>query len=104
MGRPDRGIYLNSNRETQPTAVSDVTGRYIVNNVFPIVNPVFSAGLRLLCPSLGLDFASTNLPLNFLRAPSRSKYYSTPQPVFESFSQSTLPANFHSLISRALFL
>ena len=32
-GRPDRGIYLNSNRETQPTAVSDVTGRYIVDNV-----------------------------------------------------------------------
>src|SRR6266540_2035112 len=31
-GRPDRGIYLNSNKETQPTAVSDVTGRYIVDN------------------------------------------------------------------------
>ena len=25
--------YLNSNRETQPTAVSDITGRYIVNKV-----------------------------------------------------------------------
>ena len=32
-GRPDRGIYLNLNRETQPTAVSDVTERYIVNNI-----------------------------------------------------------------------
>ncbi len=31
-GRPDRGIYSNSNRKTQSTAVNDVTGRYIVNN------------------------------------------------------------------------
>src|SRR6266498_4359220 len=64
----------------------------------------FSAELRLLRLLLELDFGSTNLPLNFLRAPSRSKYCLTPQPVLELFPQSTLPTNFHSLVSKALFL
>src|SRR6266540_3217202 len=74
------------------------------NHLIPAVDSVFPAELRLLRPLLGLDFESTNLPLNFLRAPSRSKYYLTPQPVLELFPQSTLPATSHLQLSRALFL
>ena len=74
------------------------------HHVFPAVGLVFSTELRLLRLPLGLDFGSTNLPLNFLRAPSRSRYYSTPRPVLELFSQNTLPVSFHLLVSRALFL
>src|SRR6266508_380142 len=63
-GRPDRGIYLNSNRETQPTAVSDVTGRYIVNNVLQIsrlllLYDVFI--LRLWIPRLLLSYQHSML-------------------------------------------
>src|SRR6266542_664290 len=74
------------------------------DHVIPAMGPMFPAVLRLLRPLLGLDFWSTNLPLNFLRAPSRSKHYLTPQLVLELFPQSTLPASFHLQLSRALFL
>src|SRR6266540_4247097 len=74
------------------------------DHLFPAVDPVFPAELRLLRPPLGLDFRFTNLPLNFLRAPSRSIYCLTPQPVLESFPQSTLPTSFLLQLSRALFL
>ena len=72
--------------------------------MFPVVNPIFPAELRLLRPLLGLDFEFTNLSLNFLRASSRPKYYSTPQPVFELFPQSTLLTIFRLLVSRTFFL